>query len=338
MEPTQPLDRTPDENSEPRPFTRIEGEEEAPGPRSRRRLFYVLVAYIVAMIAIALVAFFQGRTESTVLQESEIQGSLAEQFELGETDLAEGRFEVARQRFEAVALYDPDYPGLEEKLVAAYVMIDVPSITPTLLPTSTPDPSPPEQLFQHAQEAFASGDWDTVVNKLLSLRAKDPSYRAYDADGLMFLALRNRGMDRISQGFMEEGLYDLSLAARFGPLDRDALFRQTLAQQYLLANSYLGLNWGRAADLFKPLCDQGATLDSCYKYADAAQEYGDLLWVAEDPCGSMEYYLGSLEAWTNPELEPTADHAEDACADATAPPPPPPPTETPTPTETPDGG
>ena len=79
-----------------------------------------------------------------------------------------------------------------------------------------------------------------MIELLLAVRGKDPTYRPVDVDGLMYLALRNRGMILITQGLMEEGLYDLSLAERFGPLDRDAMFRKTLAQQYLLANSYFG--------------------------------------------------------------------------------------------------
>jgi hypothetical protein len=149
-------------------------------------------------------------------------------------------------------------------------------------------------------------------------------------------------MERISQGLMEEGLYDLSLAERFGPLDRDAMFKWTLAQTYVAANSYIGLNWLRAAELFGPLCASGATLDSCRKYGESAWNYGDLLWNANDPCGAEEFYDAALEAWPDPTLEPTAAEAEDKCEDSRRPPPPPPSaTETlegdPEPTPTPPG-
>ena len=148
----------------------------------------------------------------------------------------------------------------------------------------------------------------------------------------MYVALRSRGMELIAQGLMEEGLYDLSLAERFGPLDRDAMFRKTLAQQYLLANSYIGLNWFKAADLFSSMCEQGATIDSCPKYSEAAWEYGNQLINAEDPCAALEYYEGSLSVWENEEHMPTATKAAELCAIATRPPPrPPEDTETPTP-------
>jgi hypothetical protein len=152
----------------------------------------------------------------------------------------------------------------------------------------------------------------------------------------MYIALRNRGMALITQGFMEEGLYNLSLAARFGPLDRDALFRETLARQYILANSYIGLNWARAAELFGPLCEQGATLDSCPKYGDAAWHYGEQLWDAGDICDAAEQFTASLAAWPNSDLEKEAEDAVEECEESRRPPPTAIPTITPTPT--PDGG
>jgi hypothetical protein len=175
-----------------------------------------------------------------------------------------------------------------------------------------------------------------VINKLLALRSKDPTYRSVDADGMMYIALRNRGMDLIAQGLMEEGLYDLSLAERFGPLDREAGYRRTLAQQYLFANSYFGLNWERAANLFETLCAQGATIDSCYKFGEAAWYYGDQLMSASDPCAAMEQYDRSLSSWEWDARFPIATEAANMCATALAPPPvSPTPSETPTPDGTP---
>jgi tetratricopeptide (TPR) repeat protein len=302
--------------------------------RPRRRVLIAFLIYLSALILVGALAFTQGRSANASQQSEQLSRALFEQFELGVADLDAGRYEIARQRFEQIIRYDPAYPGAEDMLVEALVHLNVPTLTPTSAPTPTPDPSPPEDLFAQAQAAIKAGDWTLAIDKLLALRAKDQTFRSIDVDGLMYIALRNRGMQLISNGEMEEGLYNMSLAERFGPLDRDAMFRQSLAKQYLLANSYIGLNWGRAAELFGPLCAQGATTDSCPKYADAAREYGDQLWNANDPCGAIEQYASSLDAYRYPELEPTAEHAEEACARASQPPPPPAATETPTPTPT----
>lgn len=314
-------------------------ESGPPARPSRRRVLYIFLAYLLALLLVGGVAYAQGRGMNRNLIDDEVSRALLEQYELGVADLEAGRYENARQRFEAIIRYDPTYPGVEDLLVEALVNTNVPTVTPPAAPTATPDPSPPEDLFTQAEAALSASDWTLAITKLLALRGKDSGYQSVRVDGMMYVALRYRGMELISGGEMEEGLYNLSLAQRFGPLDRDAMFRESLAQQYLLANSYLGLNWGRAAELFGPLCDQGATVDSCSKYGDAAWKYGDQLWDAGDPCAAQEQYGGSLDAWPHPEVEPTATKAAKACAEASAPPPPPPATMTPTPTltPTPDG-
>lgn len=241
-EPTTPeLDETAPQNTakiEP------EGSQHIPsrsGSSTRRRIIRIFLVYLTALIAIGLVAYFQGRGLNNAEQIAQVSEAMYEQFELGITDLEAGRYEIARQRFEAIINFDPAYPGAEDMLVEALINLNVPTVTPTSEPTPTPDPSPPEDLMEQAKAALAEEDWDTVIHKLLSLRAKDPTYQPVKVDGLMYIALRNKGMELIGQGLMEEGLYNLSLANRFGPLDRDAMFRMTLAQQYLLANSYIGL-------------------------------------------------------------------------------------------------
>jgi len=321
--------------------TEPEGSQVIPsrsGSSTRRRMFHIFLVYLAALVAIGLMAYFQGRGLNIAEQIAQVSEAMYEQFELGIADLEAGRYEIARQRFEAIIYFDPAYPGAEDMLVEALTHLNVPTVTPTSEPTPTPDLSPPEDLLEQAKAAMADEDWDTVINKLLALRAKDPAYKPVKVDGLMYIALRNKGMDLIAQGLMEEGLYNLSLAKRFGPLDRDAMFRMTLAQQYLLANSYIGLNWARASELFLPLCEQVATLDSCRKYAETAWKYGDLLWDEGDPCGASEQYIGALNAWEFPDLAPTASKADDVCATQSAPPPVPTATPTPSPTPTPPSG
>lgn len=331
----QPSSGTPDDTQSikatSQPVNTIQDAEPTTRGLLRRRWLWFVLIYLVAILVIGFLAFSQGRRANLLQNQDQVVQFLQEQFELGLRDLDAKQYELARQRFEAIVRYDPSFPGAEEMLIEIYLAVNVPTVTPTPRPTMTPDPAPPEELFDQARTALANSDWTTVINKLLTLRAKDPYYRSVEADGMMYIALRNRGMELIALGLMEEGLYDLSLAERFGPLDREAGFRRTLAEQYLWANSFFGLNWAQAAELFNPLCQQGATLDSCPKYAEAAWKYGDQLWAADDPCGAKDQYGGSLSAWENGTRVPTATEAAVACETATAPPPrPPKPTDTPT--------
>ena len=54
------------------------------------------------------------------------------------------------------------------------------------------------------------------------MRKYDPNYNTSLVDGMYYFALRNYGYDLITkQGNLEGGIYQLTLAERFGPLDRE---------------------------------------------------------------------------------------------------------------------
>lgn len=303
-------------------------------PSRRRRVLLAVLIYIVAIVIIGLVAVWLGRSQGDATRRQQIDQLIAEQFAIGLVDLEQGRYSLAVERFEAIIHLNPEFPDAEATLVRAYVLANVQRPQIAIEPTSTPDPSPPDQLLAQAQAAFAESDWTTTINKLSALRAKDPEYESIEVDRLFYLSLRNRGMEQIAQGLMEEGLYDLSRAETFGPLDIDAIYRRDLARLYLEANSYLGVNWFQATEAFFELCQAGATVDSCFKYAEAAWEYANLLVDVDDPCQALEYYAASLEQIPNETLLPTAEHIERVCLTATAPPTFAPETETETPTPT----
>lgn len=303
------------------------------------RLF-VVIAFVAVIIA-AIGGYFAGIHKRQAAEQETVEQVTQEQFALGESDLENGRYEIAKQRFEYIINLNPMYPGAAEKLAEALLALNAPTATLAPIYTPTPNLAPVQDLFEQAEEAFAAEDWSAVIETLLALRAKDSSYRAVEADGMMFTALRNRGVYNIStEGILEEGIYDLSRAARFGPLDRDAHNWREWAELYLIANSYYGINWAQATYYFGQLYLVAPYLknNTYYKYAFSSQSYGDQLYDANDYCAASEQYYQSLLAWENPDLITTATKAAKACMTATAhPPAPPQPTETPTPTPTKEG-
>jgi hypothetical protein len=195
-------------------------------------------------------------------------------------------------------------------------------------------------MFIQALAAYENQDWDVAIDTLLALRAKDAAFRAVEVDGMMYGALRNRGLHRIrDEARLEEGMYDLSRAERFAPLDNDAEAYRGWAQLYLQANSYYGVNWAQAVFYFAQvyLVSPYITNDVYLKLATSAQRYGDELIIANDPCAAEEQYYQSLLAWENPDLVPTATEAWERCEESQRPPPPDE-TATPSPTETPTPG
>jgi len=307
-----------------------------------RRIRWFVLLLVVAVVFAAAGGYFAGQRKRSDLRASDVAAVAQQQFTMGLEDLAAGRFELARQRFEYVIRLDPSYPQAAEQLAAALVGLNVPAATFAPLATPTPNLAPVEDLFAQALAAYDNKDWDVTIDTLLALRAKDAAYRSVEVDGMMYSSLRNRGVERIrDQGLLEEGLYDLSRAARFAPLDNEAQEYSGWAELYLQANSYYGVNWAQAVYYFAQvfIVAPYITNDVYLKLATSAQRYGDELIIANDPCAAEEQYYQSLLAWENPDLVPTATEAYDRCEESKRPSPPedtpgpsPTPTETPTPT------
>lgn len=317
---------------------------------ARLKKVWWLIAFPLFAILVLYIGGYAGyqrglEARSSASSTSEAQ-SLLEQFNLGVEDLNQGRYDLARQRAEYILSVEPDNEAAIGLLDLALQALNRPTLTPTLeitptltTPTATPDLSSIETTFSEASAAVERGDWELALSLLIKLRNENPEYRSSEVDSLMFRGLRNRGLERILSGFLEQGIYDLSLAETFQPLDDQALSWRRSAEFYLFANSFIGLDWSQAYTWFSQLCG-AAIWDSCYKFAVSAHGYGDNLVATEDPCGALVPYDESLLTFFSNDLVPTATEAAVLCMTATAPSPTP--TETPTPEETltptPDGG
>jgi tetratricopeptide (TPR) repeat protein len=294
-------------------------------------IFLIIVIGVSAAIGYSRGLDLRERTEL-----SQVSQAIKEQFDLGVEDLVELRFEIAKQRFEYVLSLNPDYPGAAEYLGMALQALNQPTPTPaptiSPTPTVTPDLRSFEGMFQSAQAAFNRGDWSEALNIFLLLRASDPTYQLDQVNRMMALALRNRGMDKLFSGDIEQGIYDLNLAERFGPLDNQAQSWRRSAAFFMFANSYYGLDWALSAEYFGQICVANIW-GACYKYGESAREYGHLLLKDEDYCGASFYYGESLNLRGDASLAPTATEVAGVCLTAIAP------TATPTetPTETPTG-
>lgn len=309
-----------------------------------RAIRWALPFTILLLLLAAGVGYLAGNAERQQAQKQETQSIIQEQYALGLLDLEEGRYDLARQRFEYIIRLDPSFPGAPGRLAEALLGLREPFPSPTTSPvTPTPNLAPVEEMLTQAHAAYGEGEWNATIETLLALRAKDPGYRAVEVDGLMYAALRNRGIQRISRDqLLEGGMYDLSLAASFAPLDEQASNWRSWAQLYLTANSYFGLNWEQAAFYFDVVYTvaPGIRNDVSWKYAQSLRMYALQLAAGGDPCAAEDLLEISLEVIPDDEFAPTATAVYDACQAATAPAPPPPATATPeaTPTQTPAPG
>ncbi len=313
------------------------------GPEPARRgvsRWLLIVLGVVGLLAVAAIAAYGGYRsgiQQRLDQEAtQVASQVITQFELGLQDFEAKRYDVARQRFEYVIQLDPDYPGVTEMLAQTLLAMSV-TATPTPVPTPTLTPTPDlrgaEDLFFQAEQQLAENDWTGALETLDALRKKQPDFMPIQVDGMYYVALRNRGVEKIQQGQLEGGMYDLSRAEQFGPLDVDAEAWRSWARLYVTGASFWEVNWAQAISYFSELALVAPNLrdqsnwTATERLRVALIRYGDQFASAGDYCSAQKQYEAALAFGPDPTIEPTATHITEACFTPT--PKPKPPTETP---------
>jgi tetratricopeptide (TPR) repeat protein len=326
---------------------RARSHKRVPGPARRSSPKLRLVAWgLFVLLLFALTAFIGGVNgyRSAIItrqdqQKFEEVKYVVEQYELGLLDLEAGRYEIAQQRFEWVLSQDPAFPGAAERLGDARAILYAtatptatppPTPTPTLSPT--PDLRPIQDLFSSARSRLSDGDWDGVIDTITNLRGVDPAYQVAQVDRMLYIALRNRGVDKIlNQGDLEGGSYDLSLAEQFGPLDAEAAYVRGWARLYEYGSAFWGADPQAAVYYFgqvaaaAPYLRDGSNWTAIERYRAVLIQYGDSLASQEQWCTAEDQYRSALAIRVDQDLQDATDHAAYKCA---------PPTATPTPAPT----
>jgi len=324
---------------------------EPPAEEPRRRHLWVLWAFL-AVLLLALIAggsvlagYNSAVDQRTHYQSTLVAGETANQYILAKQDIASGNFDRARQRLEYIIELDPNYPDASDQLAFVLTQQRI-TATPTAvtLPTLTPTPDyrGRDDLFAQAQNLLIGRDWTGTINTLLLLRKKYPDYLAVKVDDMLFVALRNRGIDKIAQLHdLEGGNYDLTLAERFGPLDSEANNWRDWADMYIRGASFWDVDWSQAIYYFSQLANAAPNImdasgwTASNRYMQALLGYGDWFASHEQWCDAQAQYDTYMSLLASPQVEPTAVYAADQCYQQLNPPAPPaPPVETPTPTET----
>jgi tetratricopeptide (TPR) repeat protein len=232
-----------------------------------------------------------------------INQQLGEQYQFALVDMQFGRYDVAKQRLEFILQNDPTFPGALDTLTQVLVLSNQPTPTPTASVPPTADFSGAESAFAKAQQLVAAQDWPNALSALDQIRKLDPTYNASLVDGMYYFSLRNYGVALIGQGNLEGGIYQLTLAERFGPLDNYAHVLHDNARFYLNAASFWELDWKRAAEDFSQLNGTGlwdGTMTATERYYYASMRYGDKLVGNGNYCDAYEQYknaqaIGALD-------------------------------------------
>lgn len=317
-------------------------------PTRGKRFLFNALGVIILLAAAIFSGFRSGISTRQSYQSSVVSEQLSEQFTLALVDIQFGNYENAKQRLEWIIQHDPSFPGAQQELTNVLVLMNQPSPTPTPSLTPTPDFTGAEQAYARAQQLIAAQDWPGAIGALDEMRKFDPKYNTSLVDGMYYFALRNYGVKLINSGNLEGGIYQITLAERFGPLDRDSNGLREGARVYIIGASFWELDWAQALFYFEQARSWGnlwdGTMTASERYRVASMRYGDELLAKGDACAAFTQYSN---AQTVGELDDSAAkglrQATLICYPATETPfptetptlgPPPADTETPTPTET----
>ncbi|HET6846428.1 MAG TPA: tetratricopeptide repeat protein [Anaerolineales bacterium] len=261
-------------------------------PRWRTVLLSILG--VLALLAIGVLGGYgSGVAQRRSAQRQVISGQLLEQYQYALVDEQFGRYEAARQRLEFIIQNQPSFPGAQDELTKVMVLSTIPTPSPTPPPTPTPDMRGVETLYESARQLIAAGDWANAITTLDQLRKQAPALNTAQVDGMYYFALRNYGVNLIQkQGDLEGGIYQLTLAERFAPIDSTAAALREGARAYIQAASYFGINWASAVELFRsvPPGIWDGNMTAQQRLRIALMRHAEELWAAGDACGASELF------------------------------------------------
>jgi len=322
-----------------------------------RRSSWFFMGFLLVLLIIlvgVLLGIPKGINDRVSLAETQASPKIQSQLESARLDIEEERYQLALDRLDWILEEMSPYMSDEElaevgELYSQTLLKRSSSGTPTPLPsptptvpvnTPTPDLRGEEELFTTAQQQIASEAWNEAIQTLEALRQKNLDYKSVQVDGMLYVALRNRGVQKILvEGSLEPGIYDLTLAERFAPLDSTAEGYRTWTRLYLTGASFWGVDWAQVVYFFEqvypalPNLRDGTNMTATERYRIGAIEYASQLAAAGQFCEAQEYYDKAQSISSDPVVQPTAQWAAEECFEIQNPPTPVPST-TPTPTPT----
>ena len=311
-----------------------------------RRWPWVLLGLLIVIILSAAgggLGYYAAINMRLSAEDEQVTTKAVTQFLLAQEDQNAGRLEMARQRYQYIIQLDPSFPGAAENLTQVMLYMAETAV-PTEIPTPTAIPVTPTPDFRGIEEKYATveallrnRDWNGAIEAIEILREEDLLYRAVDVDGIYYIALRYRGVEKILGGNLEAGIYDLKLAEGFGPLDKEADSYRNWARYYITGSSFWEIDWYQVVEIFGeiypslPNLRDGSGWTAQERYRIACVRLGDQLATEENWCDARYYYRQALSLGNDTSFSANATLVAYKCE-----PPTPTPTITPLVTSTPE--
>lgn len=177
-------------------------------------------------------------------------------------------------------------------------------------------------------------DWNDIIGKLDTMRKLDKTYHAAEVDGMYFTALRSRGVCKIYPQTYEPdatcenlkinlagGIYDLTLAEHFAPLDSKADALRTWARKYINGASFWDQDWEQVLNNFSelmanmPQISDSSCISATDRWRMASIGYAQFLAASGDYCGAELQFANAftINSSKNEEYYPVATEVQKVC-------------------------
>ena len=280
-----------------------------------------LLAILVIVLGMGGMAYFgyqAGVQQSAAAAATAVADEVQLQYSLAVQDMEIGQPGVAVQRLEHIVQIHPDFPGatqMLEKAREAAGGVGRRAARPIAILVPAEEQLSIEEIYHLLAGAYKQGEWSESVRWAAALKAAAGQYRSINVDSMLFVSLRNRGIERIDSGVLELGLTDLEHAEQIMTLDDVALQRRRWASLYLAGLTFWDLNWQLAIDNLYILNQIAPNfLDTRSLLLEAYIAYGDALLQAQDSCLAGQQFAAALETEADAYTEQQLEAAEKSCA------------------------
>lgn len=308
-----------------RATTRVGVAQEQGTENGKRRLLSpfaisltAIIVIVFGMVGMAYLGYRAGVRQSAAAVATAVADEVQLQYSLAVQDMEIGQPGVAVQRLDHILQVNPDFPGAAQMLVEARKAtggVGLRAARPTAILVPAEEPLSVEEINHLLVGAYKQGEWSEAVRWASALKAAVGQHRSSNVDSMLFVSLRNRGIERIDSGVLELGLTDLEHAEQILALDDVALQRRRWASLYLSGLVFWDLNWQLAIDNLYILNQIAPNfLDTRSLLLEAYVTYGDALLQSQESCLARPQFAAALAMEVNAHTEQQLDAAEKFCA------------------------
>jgi tetratricopeptide (TPR) repeat protein len=274
-----------------------------------RRALAVLGGAVGALVLVAAgmaaLGAWNGLREARAVRAT----TVAHHYARGLEHFEKGEYALAAAELDYVQRLVPGYKDAEALLEQARSKL---SLEPT--PTSQAREAIAAELLARAQDEMEKGDWAAAASTLQEIQQVAPGYRSEELKALLFQCYYSAGAEAVQAGNVASGLEWFRQALTLQPENAEARRQVVLADSYVVAMGYWGIDWPRAiAELRKLYSLSPSYADVAQQLAVAYGRYGDELFADGKWCEASEQYRQAVLLNGDTALEGKASLAERYC-------------------------